>query len=95
MSQTLEDILNGPALQPPAGEVPNFVNPRNDNTVASLTYVLCVLATTLGLIIRAYAKFSGGKTIELEDGTWHNCSYLKFEDTNMNIICQFSLSSAW
>ncbi|OTB05050.1 hypothetical protein M426DRAFT_261084 [Hypoxylon sp. CI-4A] len=62
-----EEVLNGPALQPPPGQVPNFENPWNLNAVAQFTNAICLAAILLSVLIRGYAKLSSRKKIEIED----------------------------
>ncbi|KAI0122357.1 hypothetical protein F4814DRAFT_438417 [Daldinia grandis] len=69
-----EEILNGPALEPPEGHIPNFAHPANLNAVAQFTNALCLLSTIIVMLIRAYAKLSNRMKMEIEDGDlW--CSY--------------------
>ncbi|KAI0859321.1 hypothetical protein F4860DRAFT_269929 [Xylaria cubensis] len=65
--QIPEAILNGPALRPPPGVVPNFEHPWNLDTIALLTNAVCLTATLLACSIRAYAKLFCIRKVELED----------------------------
>ncbi|KAI1653503.1 hypothetical protein F4813DRAFT_374505 [Daldinia decipiens] len=70
MSQTSmipEEILNGPALQPPQGHEPNFEHPANLNAVAQFTNAICLSLITLVTLMRAYAKASNRNKLEIED----------------------------
>lgn len=68
MSHDLRDWLDGPALQPPPGQVPNFQDPWNLNSIGHFTNVICLLSTTFVVVLRLLAKVSSGKKFEIEDG---------------------------
>lgn len=62
-----EKILNGPALKPPPGVLPQFDDPPNLNSVGYGVVVTCaILAGTL-VIARLYARAFYHKKIEFED----------------------------
>ena len=52
----LMKLLNGPALAPPAGVIPNFQNPDNLNNFVIPTITLCLTFTTVAVGIRMYTK---------------------------------------
>jgi hypothetical protein len=65
--ETLERLLNEPALPAPPGVEHNFVNPSNENTMGvALTATQIVIATIFGLI-RAYSKIFCVKRVRFED----------------------------
>ncbi|KAL7621866.1 hypothetical protein AAE478_007366 [Parahypoxylon ruwenzoriense] len=66
----LEALLNGPALAPPDGVIPNFDNPPNRNYIAQAVLPLCLVATTLAFLLRAYARLFCLKKIELPDNIY-------------------------
>ncbi|KAI0096132.1 hypothetical protein GGR51DRAFT_567477 [Nemania sp. FL0031] len=66
-NQTVASLLEGPALQPPPGVVPNFDHPWNLNTVGEVTNALCLIVTVLVVSIRVYAISVCTKKVELED----------------------------
>lgn len=53
--------LDGPALAPPAGQVPDFINPPNSNHTAIPVITVCTLLTALSYFARFYAKFLAKK----------------------------------
>lgn len=53
----LDKALNGPALQPPPGVIPNFEHPGNKNTVALVALIICLVVSSTSLVIRAYVRF--------------------------------------
>ncbi len=66
-----EEVLNGPALPPPPGVVPNFDNPGRWNYWGILTNVLCLTITLAVIGLRAYVKIFCVKKPRIED-----CKYL-------------------
>ncbi|KAH8156063.1 hypothetical protein CIB48_g12184 [Xylaria polymorpha] len=61
-------ILNGPALHPPPGTVPNLDNPPNQDRLGLAVTTLCLSVSTLAILLTAYAKFHRGKVPHYEDG---------------------------
>ncbi|KAI1081303.1 hypothetical protein F5B20DRAFT_579172 [Whalleya microplaca] len=59
--------LDGPALQPPDGVIPNFVNPSNRNGLAHATLALCLSFATVFFLMRLYIRFIYMKKHYLED----------------------------
>ncbi|KAJ8131920.1 hypothetical protein O1611_g1703 [Lasiodiplodia mahajangana] len=66
-NQTTLALLDGPALRPPPGVVPNFDHPWNLNPVGELTNALCLIVTVVVVTIRVYAISVCTKKIMLED----------------------------
>ncbi|KAI0966394.1 hypothetical protein F4678DRAFT_449249 [Xylaria arbuscula] len=62
-----EAILNGPALPPPVGVIPNLENPPNDNLlcIAIITFLLFLATSALALAI--YVRLFYAKRVYLED----------------------------
>ncbi|KAI8966136.1 hypothetical protein F5Y11DRAFT_310539 [Daldinia sp. FL1419] len=52
-----EAILDGPALNPPPGIVPNFENPPNQNAIGYAATTICLVAAFLGILVRTYGRF--------------------------------------
>ncbi|KAI0138630.1 hypothetical protein F4776DRAFT_619273 [Hypoxylon sp. NC0597] len=50
----LENVLNGPALPPPAGITPDFEHPRNKNVVSLVALLICLVVASTSLAIRIY-----------------------------------------
>ncbi|KAI1339863.1 hypothetical protein F5Y15DRAFT_71834 [Xylariaceae sp. FL0016] len=78
-------LLEGPALQPPLGVVPDFDSPPNRNDLAQATNALCLIATSVVVLIRAYAKLACVKKVEIEDflalvalSTYVGCIYCSY-----------------
>ncbi|KAI0457392.1 hypothetical protein F5B21DRAFT_501442 [Xylaria acuta] len=62
-----EVILKLPALPPPAGVVPNFVNPPNENGLAIAVIAVCVATATVAGLMRVYTRLYCVRKVELED----------------------------
>ncbi|KAL7624923.1 hypothetical protein AAE478_004137 [Parahypoxylon ruwenzoriense] len=60
-------ILNGPALTPPEGVVPDFENPPNQNALSHFSVAFCLIASTFAVLIRAYSRIFCIKKLEIED----------------------------
>jgi hypothetical protein len=67
-----EAALDGPALAPPPGVVPNFEHPPNSNVVAQVLIPVLLTLVTLALLLRSYAKFVVLKSLSVDDGTIAN-----------------------
>lgn len=63
----LENALNGPALPPPEGVVPNFDNPPNEGAMALGTLFASLILATALLLIRFYARLFVVKRTHLGD----------------------------
>lgn len=55
-SSPLEQLLEGPALAPPAGVTPNFENPPNLNTASYSMAVVAIALPTIVVVLRLYTK---------------------------------------
>lgn len=62
-----EEILNGPALQPPLGILPNFEDPPNGNAITHFTIAICLVLTTAGFLLRTYSRIFRTGKFEIED----------------------------
>ncbi|KAF6227624.1 hypothetical protein HO173_012153 [Letharia columbiana] len=63
----LRTLLEGPAMSPPAGVIPNFHNPPNLNVFVTLTITLCVAFGTLAVLLRMYTKVFILRALAWED----------------------------
>ncbi|KAF5018330.1 hypothetical protein F66182_9691 [Fusarium sp. NRRL 66182] len=63
----LEALLAAPALQPPRGEEARFDNAPNRNGLALFVTTLCIVVSTLCLLLRAYIRMWKEKTIRREE----------------------------
>ncbi|KAI0849399.1 hypothetical protein F5Y00DRAFT_269380 [Daldinia vernicosa] len=89
ISMTPEEILNGPALQPPPGHKPNFEHPANLNAVAQFTNAICLCSITLVTLIRAYAKVSNRNKLEIEDGALSTCFSTYIREPDGSLWCSY------
>lgn len=59
--------LNGPAMEPPPGIEPNFVNPSDLKTENLIVVTLCLVASTLVVGMRMWTKTRLVRKVVLED----------------------------
>ncbi|KAF1977700.1 hypothetical protein BU23DRAFT_550379 [Bimuria novae-zelandiae CBS 107.79] len=78
--------LEGPALRPPPGVVPDFVNPPNQNELGFGLLCSCAGVCALVVAIRLYAKIFRRKKMEIEDylavvalGVYGGFLYISFQ----------------
>lgn len=60
-------ILNGSALSPPPGIIPNLENPPNRNDLAMFVTTFLLAVSTIGAFLRAYAQLFCIKKLHIED----------------------------
>ncbi|KAI1634289.1 hypothetical protein F4809DRAFT_534434 [Biscogniauxia mediterranea] len=77
-----EIVLDGPAMLPPQGVIPELDNPPNRNYIGYVTNAICIAALSAVLLIRGYAKLVCIRKVEIEDylalaalGTWAGFVY--------------------
>ncbi|KAI1464034.1 uncharacterized protein F4812DRAFT_444299 [Daldinia caldariorum] len=63
----LSNVLNGPALQVPAGIIPNFANPQNKNTISLVALILCLVVASTSLAFRFYVGYFKLRQIHVAD----------------------------
>ena len=56
-----------PALSPPVGERTNFINPYSLYSVLIATVVICLIFTTLGVLVRVASSLRAFKLLLAED----------------------------
>ncbi|KAI0468523.1 hypothetical protein F4859DRAFT_524442 [Xylaria cf. heliscus] len=66
--QEQEELLNGPASPPPAGIVPNFDSPSNQNGLATGVTTTGFVAIILVVMLWSFAKISCQKRFYVADG---------------------------
>ncbi|KAH9890255.1 hypothetical protein F4778DRAFT_753130 [Xylariomycetidae sp. FL2044] len=64
---TPEAVLNAPALEPPQGVTPDFLNPPNKNAYAHATLAIVLTLSTLAVLGRVYARWIYLKTTHVGD----------------------------
>lgn len=84
-----QDILNGPALSPPPGIIPNLDDPPNHNEFALGVTTFLLVVSTIGAFLRAYAQLFCIKKLHIED-----CKTLdfSFKSSDQLIACRHSSS---
>ncbi|KAK7908876.1 hypothetical protein PG985_016179 [Apiospora marii] len=60
-------LRNKPALDPPAGQQPNFDNPPNGSAGVAVLFAICMILVTVGLAARVYTRFFCTKEKALVD----------------------------
>lgn len=65
--QAQEQILNGPALAPPEGMIPNLVDPPNQNGMAIAIAVVCLFLGAMVGVLRAFSRLCSSRNLYLED----------------------------
>lgn len=66
----LRTLLEGPAMSPPAGVVPNLHDPANLDVYVALTITLCVAFATVAVLLRMYTK-----VFILRALAWEDCEF--------------------
>ena len=62
-----QEILDGPALEPPNGVIPNLINPPNNNAGALAGITICLVVVTIVAMLRVYARVLVLHRVLLED----------------------------
>ena len=65
--EELEAVMEMPILEPPKGEVSNFVNPPNQNGLAIGVTTACGTVVLICLAIRLYAKLGLMKKAQAQE----------------------------
>jgi hypothetical protein len=60
-------ILNGPALKPPVGVIPNLTNPPNRNLLSMVILTSLAVLAASTFLLAAYVKFYYAKKLHFED----------------------------
>lgn len=70
----LRTLLEGPAMSPPAGVIPNLHDPANLDVYVALTITLCVAFATVAVILRMYTKVFILRVLAWEDCGFYSLS---------------------
>lgn len=65
--QLLQKALDGPAMAPPPGVKPNFVNPPNLEKEFYVDLILCLTISVLVVCMRMWTKARLVRKIQIED----------------------------
>ena len=63
----LRTLLEGPAMSPPAGVIPDFDHAPNLDIYVAITITLCFIFATLTILLRMYTKVFILRVIAWED----------------------------
>ena len=77
----LRTLLEGPAMSPPAGVIPDFDHAPNLDIYVAMTITLCVIFATLAVLLRIYTK-----VFILRVLAWEDC---RFISTSRNVAVRF------
>jgi hypothetical protein len=65
--EMVEAILEGPAMAPPPGVLPNFINPPSFGTAMLAVEILFLVLPTLSIFIRLWTCIRINRKAHLED----------------------------
>ena len=83
------NLARTPALEPPAGVIPNFVNPESLTTVTVIVMTICISLATVGLGLRVTARFYIDRKLH-----WDDCGYLSVYDDTLGQMDLLTLVDA-
>lgn len=86
----MELDLDGPALAPPAGVIPDFDNPPNRNKLALGVLIASAVFATICVLIRAYGRIVLLRRFKTEESTYR----LVLIKHDMGIVADFSCCSS-
>lgn len=70
--QVQQKILDGPAMAPPPGVLPNLNNPPNHNAMGITFGAICVAVASIAFIFRIYCQTRVLKKWRVEDCTFRH-----------------------
>lgn len=81
-AETLQAILDAPAMEPPSGVTPNFIDPPNLQHRVTLTLALCITLSTLTVMLRICTKFFIVRQTTIDDCMFFCPVLSKYLDTD-------------
>ena len=69
------NLAETPALQPPPGVSPNFVDPPSLQSMTNATIAVCFTLATLFVAVRLLTKFFVDRTFQREDCKYPTIAY--------------------
>ena len=66
---TMEQLLEGPGLEPPPGVIPNFVSPPSQKAANVACQSVCLTLATFCVFIRMYTRF-----FIIRSHGWEDCT---------------------
>ncbi|KAI0849725.1 hypothetical protein F5Y00DRAFT_261171 [Daldinia vernicosa] len=61
------NIMDMPAMEPPLGVVPNYDNPPNQNKMVLAVVSVCLIVSSIAVILRFYLKLAVLRKMQLQD----------------------------
>lgn len=65
--EELDAVLEMPAMAPPGNETSNFIDPPNQNAMATAIMSVCVAVVVVCLAVRAYARILVLKRVQAQE----------------------------
>ena len=72
----MDPLTHFPALAPPAGVIPNFINPQSQALMVIVTSILCLVLIALISLLRFYTNLRIKKSLKADDS---KCQEVRFE----------------
>lgn len=69
-SLKMDPLFHFPALAPPAGVTPNFVNPQSQALMVIVTSILCLVLIILISLLRFYTNLWIKKSLKADDSMY-------------------------
>lgn len=69
-SVNMDPLTHFPALAPPAGVTPNFVNPQSQALMVVVTSILCLVLIIIISLLRFYTNLWIKKSIKADDSMY-------------------------
>lgn len=82
VDQIRQDWLNGPAMVPPPGVTPNFVDPPNQRHIVLFVLIFYMTLSTIVILMRMYTKIFLLRKTVFEDCMSPFIAW--FSDTNVH-----------
>ena len=70
----MEALLEGPALEPPPGVIPDFANPDGRHGIGYGIVIFCSILSTIAVALRLYSR-DAIKDLKIEDGRFNQRLY--------------------
>lgn len=81
---TLEQLLEGPGLEPPPGVLPNFIHPQSQSAANLACNITCLIVATICVAIRVYTRF----VITRSHG-WEDCESCRWLEQRLWRLTDF------
>lgn len=71
----MDPLTHFPALAPPAGVTPNFINPQSQDLMVIVTSILCLVSITLISLLRFYTNLWIKKSLKADDSKYQQVRF--------------------